>query len=673
MVPRFTTASALLVVFAGGTMAADPVESEKIRASIKAGQNYLRAVYRPGGPGAGGLGPGGLIPQGPIMAVVGGNVVGSYALAGLALLESGVPSRDESVIHITRTCREMALSSTSTYEISLLIMYLDRLGVRSDRPVIQFLTYRLLSGQCQDGSWSYSCVGMALDPVQTRVLRATLLEESRLTTPDGAKPSEKKEKPRPREDLDDVPKPKKDSPKETPKDSPEEPKEDGKPKVHPVIARIVTQGGSAPAYTMGTGDHSNTQFATVGLWCGRRHGVNVSEALAAIDKHYRSVQSPDGGWAYSTAGALTASSPSMTCAGLMGLALGFGAKNLKEGSERDPKLEDPETLNKDKQVTDALKYVGSIIEAAANAQPVPVGVEGQSKDLTDDLYFMWSLERVGMVYGLKTIGKVDWYDWGSTVLMRKQQRDGSWRSDGLHSGSVDNATAFALLFLCRADLTSDLSNNLKGRVKDPGASRLVGGGDIGKIVDEARKASASNRKGDGETTKPQPRTDTGPSAVAAANTTVDKLAAALMAAGPGEREVKIAEYRDTKGSEYTDALSQVAAKATGEKQSLAREALVERLKRMTANTLIDCMGYTDRELRRAAALAAGSKKGTDRLVPLCKALIGRVGDHDAFVAQAARTSLKALADQDFGPEEGASAADRTKAVLAWQKWLESQK
>ena len=29
-----------------------------------------------------------------------------------------------------------------------------------------------------------------------------------------------------------------------------------------------------------------------------------------------------------------------------------------------------------------------------------------------------------------------------------------------------------------------------------------------------------------------------------------------MAAGPGEREVKIAEYRDTKGGEYTDALSQ---------------------------------------------------------------------------------------------------------------------
>ena len=73
---------------------------------------------------------------------------------------------------------------------------------------------------------------------------------------------------------------------------------------------------------------------------------------------------------------------------------------------------------------------------------------------------------------------------------------------------------------------------------------------------------------------------------------------------------------------------------------------------MTPNTLIDCMGYTDRELRRAAALAAGSKKGTDRLVPLCKALIGRVGDDEAFVAQAARTSLKALSNKTSAQNKG---------------------
>src|SRR4029077_6097982 len=98
----------------------------------------------------------------------------------------------------------------------------------------------------------------------------------------------------------------------------------------------------------------------------------------------------------------------------------------------------------------------------------------------NNLYFMWSLERVGMVYGLTTFGDVDWYDWGSDILIRPQQRKGSWKSDGFHSGSDDSATAFALLFLCRADLTEDLSKRLKGKMTDPGSSRLVGGGDLKK-------------------------------------------------------------------------------------------------------------------------------------------------------------------------------------------------
>jgi len=673
MAPRFAVTFALLFAFASGSRAGDPVDnSERIKTAIKGGQTYLRAVFKPGGPGAGGFGPGGVVPGVAVFSPIGGTGIGSFALSGLALLESGVSPRDEAVINITRYCREGALSSNSTYDISLLIMFFDRLGARSDRAFIQFLTYRLLTGQCTDGSWSYSCAGMHLDPVQANALRATLLANAKLTTPEGVRPAEQKEKPRPREDLDDAPKPKKDPPKDTPKDAPEEPTEEAKPRLHPVIRRIIEQGGAGPANTQGSGDHSNTQFATVGLWCGRRHGVDVSAALAAIDKHYRALQTPDGGWSYTIAGALSASSPSMTCAGLMGLALGFGAKNLKERADREPKLEDPESLNKDKQVMDGLKYVGSFI-GAVGAQRVPDGGDFQPKDITSDLYFMWSLERVGMVYGLKTIGEIDWYDWGSKILIRNQQRDGSWRGDGFHSGSVDNSTSFALLFLCRADLTSDLSNSLKGRVKDPGASRLVGGGDISKIVDDARKASASNRSAETGKPKPQPRTDTGPSTASAEEASVDKLVAALMAAGPGEREVLIGEYKQAKGSQYTDALSRVAAKATGEKQSQAREALAERLKRMTTNTLIDCMAYQDRELRRAAALAAGSKKDTDRLVPLAKALIARVGDQDAFVAQAARTSLKALSDQDFGPEEGASASDRTTAVLAWQKWVESQK
>ena len=126
-----------------------------------------------------------------------------------------------------------------------------------------------------------------------------------------------------------------------------------------------------------SGDHSNTQFATVGLWCGRRHGVDVSDALASLDKHYRDRQNSDGGWTYSGAGG--PSSPAMTCAGLMGLAMGFGAKNLDTG---ESKKADPDAIAQDKSLTDGLKYVGNFLAAAMNqgnpATPVPAHLAGMA-------------------------------------------------------------------------------------------------------------------------------------------------------------------------------------------------------------------------------------------------------------------------------------------------------
>ena len=51
-----------------------------------------------------------------------------------------------------------------------------------------------------------------------------------------------------------------------------------------------------------SGDRSNTQFATVALWCGRRHHVDVTNALARLDKHFGR-PAADGGWGYTVAGA----------------------------------------------------------------------------------------------------------------------------------------------------------------------------------------------------------------------------------------------------------------------------------------------------------------------------------------------------------------------------------
>src|SRR5207253_5001464 len=83
-------------------------------------------------------------------------------------------------------------------------------------------------------------------------------------------------------------------------------------------------------------------------------------------------------------------------------------------------------------------------------------------------YFLWSLERVAVAYGLDTIGKKDWYGWGTELLLLKQAPDGGWNSQ------VD--TCFALLFLRRANLAEDLTATLRGTVSDPGEVNLRAGG-----------------------------------------------------------------------------------------------------------------------------------------------------------------------------------------------------
>lgn len=681
MVPRLA-AVFLLVAGLAPPAFADPDPKDPIPAAIRGGQNYLKAIYGPGG-GAGR--PGGPPPPpvagafggvdgGGALPFVGGNGFGSATLAGLALLESGVPATDPAVANLERGLRASAFGTKATYELSLLIMFFDRLGRKEDTPMIQFLTLRLMGGQLRDGTWGYSCDGLALDAVTERQLQAELSKDARLVSPPTAKaPRKEKDPGKPRTDLDPPPA-KKGDPK--PKPEPEPKKEEPKG-LHPLLEKMIVQFGRGGSPSLAIGDHSNTQFATVGLWVGRRHSVNVAPALTAIDQHYRQTQGSDGGWGYTGSGG--ASGPSMTCAGLMGLAMGHGAKTLTDGGGRAAKGADGDAIGKDKAVDAGLQYVGNVLAAAA-AQPDPRGgpVSGfAAHDLGSNLYFLWSLERVGMVYGLTTIGKVDWYDWGSRTLVATQQRDGSWTSTS--HGTADNATSFALLFLSRANLAQDLSASLRGKVRDPGTSRLVTGGDLADILGKAGTGSGSPARPEVGTPKPKTPGPTPPKAVAPTPPPVlptldnaGKLAAALVAAGPADRPALLEKYRDTKGADYTDALARALAELSGDAQAAPREALAARLTRMTPATLTGFMKDRNRELRRAAALACAAK-GKDRIKEFGEDLIKLIGDDDPLVVQAARASLKELSGQDHGPDSAATAAGRGRALIAWQKWWAGQK
>src|SRR5262249_26345694 len=120
-------------------------------------------------------------------------------------------------------------------------------------------------------------------------------------------------------------------------------------------------------------DNSNTQFAVLALWVGRRYGFPVEEALGRVDARFRTSQHADGGWAYRSMpgegrGFQGESTATMTAAGLLGLAVAYGvAAELKDGK---PRLEPA----KDRNLKAGLVALGTAIGHPVGKQggPIPV-------------------------------------------------------------------------------------------------------------------------------------------------------------------------------------------------------------------------------------------------------------------------------------------------------------
>jgi hypothetical protein len=278
-------------------------------------------------------------------------------------------------------------------------------------------------------------------------------------------------------------------------------------------------------------------------------------------------------------------------------------------------------------------------------------------------YFLWSLERVAMALGLETIGKKDWYAWGSEILVANQ-REGVWVGDHQDAtGDCTIDTCFALLFLRRANLARDLTARFRNRLSDPGMRVLQAGGVGGGALKNGgiKPPSEPDKKGETKVADAGTKPKNPPKP---AETDSSRLARGLIEASSANRDSTLTELRDGKGSAYTEALASAIPQLNGDVKRKAREALADRLTRMKADTLANYLQDEDAEIRRAAALAAAMKE----IRTLTPRLIEMLADPEPVVGRAAHAALKALSGKDFGPAANAERADVDKAVAAWKEW-----
>jgi hypothetical protein len=524
---------------------------------------------------------------------------GPTSLAALTLLECGATSADVQVRKAVAFVRKDCPTLNRTYNLAMAIILLDRMGDPLDEPIIHALAVRLLEGQNAIGAWGYTAPDVPGE--ETARLRTLIDRRAELKTVPGPTP----------------------------------------PAPAPVAPEIIDRLGRLEQRRTtqdigGFVDNSNTQFALLGLWVGRRHGIPTDAALKRAELYFRATQ--DGGrWPYRPRQQVDEQRPANTCSGLLSLAIGAGMvreaqlrTHLDRKNGKPPALRDP---FKDPLVQIALNYVGSKVVDAA--------VTGLNSDANwhRGLYFLWSVERVGMIYSLPVMGGVNWYQTGAAAILRAQLPNGTWtaRTVGPLHTPADVNTCFALLFLRKANFAHDLTANLKIRLKD-----------------------TTLRSGDEKSDALPPP--------AAEPTDAERLARELLGASPGRQEAIIAELRDGKGTDFTAALAKSIPTLAGVIQKKARDALAERLARLTVATIRTKLKDDDAEVRRAATLACAMKEDK-AFIP---DLIGVLDDKDNWVVRSSAVALRTLTGQDFGPSASATAEERAKAVAAWKAWWTRQ-
>jgi hypothetical protein len=175
------------------------------------------------------------------------------------------------------------------------------------------------------------------------------------------------------------------------------------------------------------GDNSNSQYAALGLRACMESGVMPPGAtLLKAATWWKKDQNKDGGWGYRTQ-QNPHSFGGMTAGAVASLIIHL--HYLRRNWKQDP------------SVIGGIRWMAANFTVTKNPKANPFM----------HYYYLYAMERVGMLASLEKIGAHAWYKEGAELLLGKQHPDGAWAYEGKAFTKYQKLwdTCFAILFLRR--------------------------------------------------------------------------------------------------------------------------------------------------------------------------------------------------------------------------------
>jgi hypothetical protein len=306
------------------------------------------------------------------------------------MLHAGVPEDDPDFKYYLD--KMLGEKLTTTYKVCLQAMILQQLNVEKYQWRIAACAQFIIDNQCENGQWCYG----------------------HETNVDDFKP-----------------------PKEEPKTIGTE----GLAKPHPAVKKygstetkiklkpvpVTKKKKGCPA-----GDHSNSQYAALGLRACLEANVNIPrEILVKAKEWWEKHQQGDGGWMYEGNGGPVV--PPGQTAGVTYGSMTLGAI----GALCIYKHYLKEDFKNDQTVAKGFNWYNTNWSVTENP-----------KYKEWHYYTLYALERAGDLFGTEFVGKHEWYPEGAHWLLDNQQSSGAWKGAGMENDVA--ATCFAILFLRRA-------------------------------------------------------------------------------------------------------------------------------------------------------------------------------------------------------------------------------